>query len=427
MYISSFTTEKEVGLLFVPKQLISYFVFDYREDGTGKSLLEDLEYILSMRSTFLVSRVLAMTRAAVEKTTIDIDMTNNLDYLQTMQMLKNVFYNKNGLKLSNDPNSIVKNILDSRLQIRPKGIKGLDDYSISTSTEATQTVKPDDELLEYFDRAVITGLMIPRTAIQETETVDYAVSVASKNLFFNNVVRIDQKKLLKILTEFVRTYISYSKPIKDKIEEVIKRYYHEAEPTDIIKLDTDFVDRSEKDDSSENPDENNTDSDNEEKTEINYIKETRADFNRRNGDVISSKKTKLDSAGISILVNRIIKSIKPTLPAPVAIKNKADFQEIGEYVEVVEKIVDNIYNEDLIAIDNSEVKAQLKAIKAKIKTQLIQRYIELIGKQDTFEIPNIEDIEQEWFVETSQTLLNGFKLINDHINTLSGKTTESSY
>lgn len=454
--------EKDVGLIFVPKSLMTYFAFDYRSDGTGKSILEDIEFMLSMRSTLLVSKVLAMTRAAVEKTEIEIDMTNNLQALQTMNIFKSAYYTKNSLKLSNDPDMIVRNILDSRLRFKPKNLKGLEDYSINTNVESTPTIKPDDELLEHFDKFIYIAFGFPKSALEENENLERVASLASRNIFFANEVRSKQKILIPHIKKLTFTYVNHCRIFKDKILELLEKHYiiddesgedldkditkripvdKENPPEEIENIDSGDVESESEDEEDLQDTEESEDENLEVKPAIKqegskkiavvkddtYIKTISKDHDKKKGKTISSHKNKITQSQAKIIFDKIIRDITPTLPFPNISKGKAQYEEVSNYIKALDEIVDSLYRDDMISVDNEDIKAQYLASKSIIKASLIKKFISNIGKQDLFDIPELGDIDIKQVRENNQILLNFHKLLTDEIKQLSPTATESEY
>lgn len=445
----SLLQKNKVGLIFVPKQLLQYYAVAFREDGTGKSMLEDMEFTLSMRSTFLVTQLLALIRSAIEKTTIEIDMTNNLQPHATFNLLKEVYYQKNKLDWTIDPDLIVRNLYDSRISFKPKGLKGLGDYNISTQTEGTQTVKVDNELLDYLNKSVITGFRVPQAAVQETENVDYATSVASKNLFFANDVNTTQQLLMTTNKEHIRTYVLYCPTMLNKIKDILNEKYVVSNnvPTDQLQSDiawneekkTDPNDEPTKDDSSEQqPDdkeggENDTEDASTETTDVEkttqekeeesvqYTKDIPVDFNQEKGQTLSSSKQKLTSEELHRLVLRIVNNVTPMLPKTNLSKGKAQYAEIQEFAAAAGEIMNTIFPDDMIPIDDQNIKNYYKSCKLKVQSKLVRNFISLVGKTDLFDIPEIDaDFElHDSFKEMVQILLAGsnglrakFKVLN---------------
>lgn len=435
--------QKEVGLILVPKQLMTYYAVDYREDGTGKSMLENMEYVLSMRSTLLVSKILAMVRSAVEKTTIEVDMSKNSNPIQTMRILQNAFFSKNKLELSNDLNTIVKNIYDSRVKFIPKNLKGAEDYSIQTNTEAPNVVRPDEDLLEYFDKLVISGFQVPASAIQETENTDYATSLVSKNLFFGNVVRIKRDIFVNHTEKFVRIFSFYFPYVREKIKEILNKYYYVSEEPDKEELDKNVSENifedseqensenTEKETSEKSDKTDETDVDTEEDIEPDYEKEKTKKFNKHRGEVIGSDKIRISSTELEKFCDVIMTSIKPSLPCPSLLKGKVQFEEMDSYMETLNKYIDAIYPDTLVASLPEDAKSHFVSMKDKIKSDLLLIYKDKVGKQDIFDIPDINKLDPKYFTELNQTVLNSSKLINDEIRVLNpvpaDLTTENTW
>src|SRR5699024_7718106 len=111
--------QKRTSLLFVPENLITYVAFDYRSDGSGKSLLESMEFMLSLRVTLYVANIMAMMRNAISKKDIEVTFDQKqTNYMAILEQVKNAVTQKLKFNLSYDPNNIAQSIISQNTSIR---------------------------------------------------------------------------------------------------------------------------------------------------------------------------------------------------------------------------------------------------------------------------------------------------------------------
>ncbi|MCK9517249.1 MAG: hypothetical protein M0Q87_14600, partial [Ottowia sp.] len=65
---------KFTRLIYIPAELTTYFAFKYFSNGVGKSMLDDLKFLTSLRAIMLLSKVMAMTKSAINNTHVNITL-----------------------------------------------------------------------------------------------------------------------------------------------------------------------------------------------------------------------------------------------------------------------------------------------------------------------------------------------------------------
>ena len=335
--------QHKVRIVYVPANLISYFAFDYRPDGTGKSLLEGNEFILSMRSTLLIANTLAGIKNASENKriefTVDEDSADNIE--QLVDIITNMFVSKRMLKTGVDGHTTTKDLLSRSIDVVPQGIPGLGDFSISTDTSGGNSTQPDTDLIELLTSYIVNILGVPHAALNALGEDEYSRSVATTNLFFSNTIRADQRTVAEPASKLVQQYTMMSGPLMAKIYEIIK-----ANSSDAAKSIGD-------DD-----------------------------------------------------IARIIRSIRVTFPTPNIAMNRAQFEEIGDAVDALGSVMDVLYNDDMLAVEYEGASEAFSAARASIHAKLLGDLIDKIGASGMPKLDTLYDVDNVDLLELNQRMIN---------------------
>ena len=321
-------TKQKIGMVFVPASLMAYYAFDFRDDGTGKSMLEDMYYILALRTTLIISKIMASIRNAIDKQTISIELDEqDTNIEQTLDILKNMYIKKNMPKFYNDPDLISRDIVANSLSIVTKNIPGLE-HSLEVTTDRTTANSPtaDDDLLERLSNMSALGLGVPPSALNLLSEDEYSKSVATNNLFFSNHIRSIQRICNKVNKKFARNVVKFSSYLQKKILNI-------------------FEEGDEKD-------------------------------------------------GKSDILNKVYNCIDVTLANPNIVATKAEYEELREFMDMVDSLMDKAFPDELFADgSDNDAKDFMGVIRAQIKATLIRDQVANLGLQGVIQLPSIEEID----------------------------------
>lgn len=345
---------KKMKLVFVPEPLMSYYAFDYRNDGTGKTLLEDIQGPLSLRVTLMVARVMGELENAINEKTVTMNIDEkNTNPEQTISMVKDIFMKKNMLNLSNlDPSSISADVASKSISVVPKGLTGIDDdLTIEKSSESGNKSEVDEELMERLTKMAITGIGVPYSALNELSENEYSRTIATVNLMFSNIIRNMQHALEPHNNKFVRNYCHMSNNVRDKIQKHLKEKPEEEESHD---------------------------------------------------DGVSGEEKQL--------VEAVINHLSVDLPAPNVATSTAQFEEIEDFISTIDTVTEEMFSEDMVMSDDSIDEDQLIALKQFVKASIIRNYMSTLST-NIFDVPGLEEFVDEHGVDVAkfQQLIQNFK------------------
>ena len=357
-----FLEKKKCSLVFVPEELVTYFAFDYRPDGTGKSKIENIMFLLSVRTSLIVSNMLAAMRNSVARKQITI----SVDPKETNpeRLLEEAFQSyltKNKLHMSTDPTAISDMINRQNVSIRLEG-HNANGFQVASEDTHHQVPKADAELLEDLTSGIVNQLGVPHAVLNELGQSEFSRSVATTNLFYAQEIRDTQKTVCAHTNRCLRTYTKFSTRIKMGIVNILNGSNHDHATSNI---DGDPMTAS---------------------------------------DVGGSVK----NTTVAATLHKIINSITVSLPAPNIAPTKSQHEVLGGYVQVVKDVIDMVYPMELISSD-SELSETYNDFRAYILQITIKQLIEQSGIGSFIELKNADDYMMDANVDIPslhQTLRN---------------------
>lgn len=357
----------KIQLVFVPEPLMCYFRFDHREDGTGKSLLEGIEFILALRTMLTVAGIMAAIDNSTKHHIIEMDVDEqNQQSITYMETVRRNYMNKYVPTFTTDPYQASEAICDSHIHIKPRSMQGTtNSLEITTDTRTGQSPQPDTTLMDTLNNWAGLGLFVPPAALNQTSEAEYSRSIATNNLLFANRVRRWQGQLEPINNKFAQNYVFSHAGLRNQILCILKQ--------------------QKKDDGKEI---------------------TKASVN---GDV-DLRTSNSPEAQLS----RIIGGIRVKLPPPNVSTSKAHYEEMRNYMDTVDSLVQKRYPDELLAgdQDGQPVLASLRAI---FSAQLINQFMNEIGFHELADIPDTDDavtkdvVKLQVFLSNLKRKLDGMK------------------
>ena len=361
---------KKCAMVFVPEPLMVYFRFDHRPDGTGKSIPESMNTMLSLRTVLLMSYIMAATENSINNKTITVNVDEKQTNIQQyLDMVRNAYVQKKMMRFDVNPLTVQQDLIQKSLTILPKGIKGLSDsLDVQTEHRSTGAISPDNDLMDKLSNWIITWLQVPHSALNHLSENEYSRSVATTNLFFSNNVKSKQKVVIRHMTKFIKLYTKYSYPLRKRIEEIVRK-------TGVTRKEN-------------------------ESTEATVIK--------------SDVTIDTNDSNVKKNVEKLISCIKITLPSPKIVVDKAQYEEIEKYLDTIDKICEAIYPDNMLDGEEvSELKSTLTAMRSCIKSNMVRDYIDNIGFQSSYNMPFPAEINMRSIKDLIQLLANQRKGIKD--------------
>ena len=356
--------KNQIKMLFIPEPMMVYYRFDHRDDGTGKSMLEDIRFLLALRCTLMIAKLMAAIDNATKHRVIEVQVDEkNVNPVEAMELARQMFINKRAPNITNDPRTAMESIISQHLSIRPKGMSGVvDDLSVSHETQYGQSQAPDNDLLDTVNNMIGQGIKIPPTVLNNLNEAEYARSVATSNLFFANNVRNWQAMIKPYNKKFLINYVLSHNQL---LEEITK-----------------LIDEDLKGSSSQQTKDNTSD----------CIKENQ-------------------EKSATELVKKALSTIELVLAPPNMSTSKAHFEELNAQTDAISKLLDLIYPDDIAPSD--ELRSLMSSLRALIASKLVKEFLPKLGVHEIADVPAIDEIDPEEVKKILLFLANLKKRAND--------------
>jgi hypothetical protein len=248
----------------------------------------------------------------------------------------------------------VKSSIDKQYTIVPTNIPGVTNFSIEDEDNSVSYPTPDDSLIEEITNMYTLGLGVPPSAMNRLKEDEYSRSVASNNIFFSNKLRMYQKPTIEFVTKLMSTYIHYSDKLQDDIRDILK---------------------------------NSTESD--------------------------DKMKALDDR-----MSDVIDRLKFTLPSPNIAQDKSLFEELEEFINMIDTVLDKIYSDDLTS--DRDLQDTIKSFRAFVRRELINNHLKTDSMFGSIDFGDINNPDIAGIVKNNMLFANMDKATKDLKEKLSG-------
>lgn len=376
----------ETRILFVPRRLMHYLAFKYNSDGSGRSRTENVKFPLSLKMTLVVTRLINLIESAVNRRNINITLDDGIgNPLEILRSIKKDVINNKLYGLTYDPSTIIKNVLDKEITIVPNKIPGVEDFSISDTPNNVEYPRPDDSLLDEIKNMFMLCLGVPPSAMNRLSEDEFSRSVAANNIFFSNQLKAQQRDVCVFMSVFIRTYISFSKRIQEGICDILSKETGEKVSGTIESKG--------------------------EEAAIEAKKDKAAD------------KDEDEKLPVSDRLANIIANLCYTLPSPNLAQDKSSFDELREYIEIIDTILNNLFPDDMVL--DADVAATVKILRATIKRTILQAHIKDNSMLSDLNFDALGNVDIVGAVETNNKILNLKKALEDLVKRFNSEGGES--
>ena len=337
---------QKTKLLFLPKKIVAFYAFDYRDNGTGKSMLEKVAMLFSIRAIILFSKLMASIKNSITTTEVSATLDDNdIDPEGTMEKIISESMKTRQTQL---PLGVTK--IDDLVDWTHKvGFKykfkhpGLPDMEINTTDEGTSKIIPDDGLDAMIQEHIVMSFGLTPEMVKSGYDPAFATTVLANNILLAKRVIQYQDKLSPMVTDHVIKLVINDKRIVDNITEIVKN--------NLVKIKKSI-------------------------SKYNITEDTNV-FDR----------IKDDKVLISYIVDRYINNILIEFPQPATQETTNMKDAYENYVAVVDNYLTMLISNDSLPDDMvGEMSGSMDSVRNIMKTVLVKKWV-----SDNGYLPEIND------------------------------------
>jgi len=215
-------------VLFMPKDIMTYMAQDFDNKGMGRSLIDNMKVLLSLRIQFMLAQVRAGIANSIPETvaTVRID-EKDPDPKKTIQIAQALTLKTRltaGLMVgASNVQTIEDRINQSNIRLaiesdHPK----VPNIGHDITRNTADIPAPDNDTAELINRLVQMGTFLPPELVDNSYGVDFAREVLQQNFLVGMVVKQIQTKQNPYFTEFVKKLILASPALRTELKETVK-------------------------------------------------------------------------------------------------------------------------------------------------------------------------------------------------------------
>lgn len=228
IYFLMFTralSEQKTSLLYIPKELLVYFAFYYNEIGVGKSLLENLSILSSLRAILLFSKVMVQAKQSIDVTKVNISLDpNDPDPEKTIEQVQDsvLKLRQNFFPLGiNNPVDLVSWIQKAGLQFSYENNPLLPNVKIDFENANLNHTVPNSDLEEDLRKQTIIALGLSPETIDNGFSPEFATTVVNNNILLSKRIALYQKTLTKHLSKLINIIVYNDEELRNSLRKSI--------------------------------------------------------------------------------------------------------------------------------------------------------------------------------------------------------------
>lgn len=380
--------DRETQLIYLPDELVTYWAFNFRPNGTGESLLERVAPLFSIRGILLMVTILSYIKnsTTTTKVTVSLDENEAMPEARAEEIMNFLMQNRD----RQFPLGMMRIYELQDWAIR-SGYKfdiqspNLPEIKIDEDQENPNFKVPDTELDEMFFEKILNTFGIVPEMVKQGLDPDFATTTTLRNVLNNNRIKEKQKTFNELASTAIKKFIKSDPTLREKlitylannVEALIDQYIQFAK------------------DSDSTPDE---------------IRES------------LTKEDKMNM--IAYVIDNIEEGMFVTLPEPRSTEAPLLFNAISTEFQQIDEIINHIFDSTaLTSDDNGELASKMETIKGIISFQMkLDRLAENNLLPDTVEVFNHGNegksgstifnnflANREAFIENSTKLLANIK------------------
>lgn len=335
-------SSKFTRLVYIPSDLTTYFAFAHYPNGIGKSYLDNIKNLTSLRAILLYSKVMAQVKSAISLTHVGMTLDpNDPDPQKTIEMAQHeiVKMRQQYFPLGiNSPVDLVNWIQRAGLEFSFEGHPGLPQTKFDFETKTMQRDVPDSELDEMLRKQTYMAFGLSPEVVDQGFNAEFATSVVANNILLSKRVIQLQSVFTPQLSDYCRKLINNDSIIQKEMIAVLEDNFGLLEKT-------------------------LTDDDKEECK------------NNRDGYLMG-------------ILERFVENFYIDLPQPDITALHSQSEAFGEYSEALEKAIESWISATFMTSDLAgDISSNIDSIKAVVKAHFLRKWM-----ADNGYMPELHDI-----------------------------------
>lgn len=227
-------------VLWIPAEFLVYFAMDYDELGFGKSLLDDIRNLTSMRIMLMVAGINASLRNSIGRTKVTVKLDEeDPDAEKTIEDIQDEILKSrmNPIPFGiNNVADISKYLQRSCYEFEISGSSALPDMQIAFEQFNSNYPKPDEDLQNYLKNLTIEHFGLTKDMIDAADGVEFAIQAATSNAMTMKRVQRWQRIVVPQASDYIRKVSFNSEEQLNAYRDILEKNFDQMQVNKLKKF-----------------------------------------------------------------------------------------------------------------------------------------------------------------------------------------------
>ena len=222
-------------LVYVPAEYIAYFAFQYHRNGVGKSYLDDLSNITSLRAMVLFSNVMSKVKSSITTTLVNVQLDErDPDPLKTIEQAKHLAARARQQYFPHGLNRVV-DLTDwlqrAGMEITFEGHPRLPHTKFNFESKNIQHTPPDLELDEMLRHQTYMHFGLSPETVDSATKTDFATTIEQQSILFARRILMLSDIFSQDLTDYVKKIVANDEVLLEELTKILNDNKGDLEST----------------------------------------------------------------------------------------------------------------------------------------------------------------------------------------------------
>jgi len=226
---------KFTRLVYVPIDFASYFAFDYFPNGVGKSYLDDVKNLTSIRAILLFAKTMAQVKAAINVTKVTMSLDpNDPDPQKTIEIGMHEVAKMRQMYFPlgiNSPVDLADWIQRAGIEFAFENHPGIPETKFQFDTDNFKHEIPDNELDDALRKQTYMAFGLTPEMVDNGFNAEFATTVVQNNILLSKRIMNLQDIFTAQLTAHVHRVVNNDEVIREGLRKLLKENRGQLEKT----------------------------------------------------------------------------------------------------------------------------------------------------------------------------------------------------
>lgn len=217
---------KKTRMLFIPASMVTYYAYDYRDNGMGRGKVERISVLYSMRAILLFVRLMSTVKNSIPRTIVKADLPD--DITDVNAAVADIMYytsvaNESEIPLQAPNTNKIYDWMQRvgmSYQIKHPAYPSID-FEIEDQQRSIPT--PDSTLEDMLESASYKQFGMSKEMVDEGFKSSTATSASIQNKFFGNRIVNAQNETIPIFSNNFHKIIKNDNTLYSQFKDIVKQ------------------------------------------------------------------------------------------------------------------------------------------------------------------------------------------------------------